>query len=234
MLRALLSFCLLLQLIPLNAQDESNRTTPPAPKSFFTTVLIRDILRDYNIGYAARLGPKHTLEARIGWVHQNKFVSKYTEKYLLSTDWKCQGPSFYVQLNKWKHGALFDKPVQWYYGVYTGYRYVYFIDGKMPLGGREHNETDEELTLSQWRNDILLLGSIGMKVSRYSTSEISLGFRVSWTHTNATATRFYPSPAGTAAYEAYKNEQVEKIPGAEGISIVPVLRFSSRLGWFNW
>jgi hypothetical protein len=229
----MLIFCLL-TVVYCNAQENSDRTSQPAPKSFFTTIVIRDILRDYNIGYATKIAPTHTIEARIGWVHRNRIVSRYYEQYLLSTDWKCQGPSFYVQLNKWKYGEAFSKPVVWFYGVYSGYRYVYFTDEKIPLGGRDHSESDEELTLSQWRNDILLLGSIGMKVSGYSTSEISLGVRLSWTHTNVSATRFYPSPAGTAEYETYKEEQAAKIPGAKGFSIVPVIRFSSRLGIFKW
>lgn len=218
----------------VQAQEQSDRNKPPAPEFGLSTIIIRDVLRDYNIGFMQRIGWHHTLEARIGWVHPNRIVSKYYEQYLLSTDWKFSGPSFYVQLNKWKYSFLLKKQRQCFFGVYAGYRYMFYTNRKMPMGGKDHSELDEELTLSQWRNDVLVLGSIGLRLSKYSTSEISLGVCFSWTHSHLIDTRFHPYAQGTLQDETYRRAQLNRLPGAEGFSVLPVLRVSSRIGWFSW
>lgn len=230
-----IALLLMLSSVRIAAQDDrQSRTVPPAPKAFVTTIVVRDIIRDYNIGFAKRIGWHHTAEVRLGWVHPNRIVSKYHEQYLLSTDWKFKGGSIYLQLNKWRFRTLLKKERQTFRGIYVGYRYMYFLDQQMPLGGPDHNEMDEVLTLSQWRNDFLVFATVGLRISKYSTSEISLGACVSWTHSNVSATKFYPFPEGTPQYESYRQEMTDKIRRTDGISIVPVLRVSSRIGYFRW
>jgi hypothetical protein len=231
--RVLLLIFLLGGVVEITAQ-ESDRTTP-APQFFVTTVVARNILRDYNIGYAHRIGSRYTLEARAGLVHPNRIVSRFHEKYLLSTDWKFKGASFYLQLNKWKYATIRKKERQMFYGLYAGYRYVYFIDEPMPMGGTEHSDLDEELILSQWRNDIMLFGTVGIRTSKFTTTEISLGVCFSFAHTHLADTRFHPYPEGTPEYEGYRNDQLDQLRGgARAFSVLPVLRISSRFGYFRW
>lgn len=231
--RGLLLIVMLCSAVDISAQTD-DRTRSPVPQSFITTIPIRDILRDYNIGYAHRLGEHYTLEARAGWVHPNRIVSKYYEMYLISTDWKFNGASFYLQLNKWKYITFLKKQRQVFYGWYAGYRYMYYIDAKMPLGGKDHSAQDEELTLSQWRDDILLFTTVGWRTSKFSTSELSIGFCVSFAHTHLVDTRFHPYATGTPEDENYRREQLDKVRGTQGFTMLPVIRFSSRVGYFNW
>lgn len=234
-MKRLVLFVLLVTIVnAVGAQDRDPDTRAVRPYASLTTIMIRDILRDYNLGYSFALDYKRTFEVRLGWVHPNRIVSRYYEKLFTSSDWKFKGPSIYLQMNTWQNGGFREKQFSWFYGWYAGYRYVYHTDSQMPLGGRDHSETDEEITLSQWRNDVILCGSLGMRLSKFSTSEVSLGVCLSWTNTNVSATRFYPYPVGTPGYEQYKNAQMNKVLGADGFSIVPVLRVSSRFGWFSW
>lgn len=231
MYRLLFIFALLLCTGKISAQDEPARTKPPAPQNYLTTILLRSILWDYNIGYAHRLDPQHTLEYRAGWVHRNNIIHEYYEKWLTSPEMLFHGPSFYVQWNQWKYTPGMPR---WYWGLIGGYRYQWHHDNGLSLAGTGGSSFAEDLTISQWRNDFLALFTIGFQTSKVSTFEISAGARLSFTHTHIGDTRFHPVNMTPAEYDAYRAGMVSKVPNGEGVSIVPLLRVSSRLGFFNW
>lgn len=215
---------------PATAQDGAIIADSPAPSSMFTTIPVRCILNDWNIGYAKRLGEQYTLETRVGWVHRNNFLDEYYVGMLTSTSMKFHGPSVYFQLNKWHSGK---KERNWFYGIIAGYRYLWYHDKSVWMGGMGGSSFAENLELSQWRNDVLLLGTIGIRTTRISSTEISLGARMSFTHTHDIDTRFHPVNMSPEEYEAYKDGAFAALPGAEGVSFTAVVRISSRFGRFK-
>lgn len=213
------------------AQDVGARVKPPAPGFFLTTIPIRCVLRDYNIGFAKRIGWHHTLEMRVGYVHKNDFLHEYYEGWLTSTEMHFRGPSVYFQLNKW----IYNKNQQRYYvGLIAGYRYLSYHDKSLWKGGMGGSSFEEEPVLSQWRNDLLILGAIGFNSTRVTTTEISIGIRVMHTYTNVVDTRFHPANMTTEEYDSYRANQVNSIPNAQGITLAPLIRITSRVGWFGW
>jgi hypothetical protein len=102
------------------------------------------------------------------------------------------------------------------------------------MGGFGGSSYDEQLLLSQWRNDVFLLGTIGFKSSRISTAEVSLGVRINYTHTNVVDTKFHFAYLSPQEYEQYKASAVEDLSYSEGWGVLPVIRFTSRLGWFRY
>jgi len=214
------------------AQDKVvARTKPPAPSFFLTTIPIRAVLRDYNIGFSKRIGWSHTFECRIGYVHHNKILDEYYSGWFTSTEMKFSGPSIYFQLNKWKY-TLEQK--RYYWGMIVGYRYLSYTDQKMWMGGIGGSSVAEELQLSQWRNDLILMCSIGFNSTKFTTTEIAIGLRVMQTHTHAIDTRFHPSYMTPAEYEAYKVDEFAELPNSKGLTLGPLIRVTSRVGWFGW
>jgi hypothetical protein len=214
-----------------HAQEESDRTKPPAPEYFLTTIPVRLALRDLNIGFAHRTSLKATIEARIGWVHGNKILHNVYEGMFTSTEMLYKGPSVYFQWNKWKVSAK-GKHVYW--ELVAGYRYLWYTDQNMWMGGLGGSSYAESLTLSQWRNDVLVLFTKGMQTSKWSTFEISAGLRISYAHTNVVDTRFHLDPYGSQAYEDYKASTTKNLPYSEGFGICPIVRVTSRIGMFSW
>lgn len=215
----------------LFGQDDGARTKPPAPKFFLTTIPVRLALRDLNIGFAHRIGWTHTLEGRVGWVHPNNVLHKYYSRWLTSTEMRFQGPSVYFQMNKWGYNK---KMKHTYLGIIAGYRYLWFTDQRMAIHDGDGNSDDEELTLSQWRNDVLLLGAVGFSTSRFSMTEISFGFRFMFTHSNVSDTKFYDPDWSQEEYSTYVAQTVDKIPNDEGFTVSPIIRITSRIGWVRW
>ena len=231
-MRKILLLTVLFLTCVLSAQDKGNgRTKPPAPENFITTIPVRSVLRDVNIGYGFALDPYHTIEYRIGWVHRNRILHEYYEGWLTSTEMHFRGPSFYVQLNKWKYRANTKRR---YWGVSAGYRYLYYHQESLWLGGLGGSTTAERPVLSQWRNDLLLLGSFGLQTSRISTLEFSLGVRVLHTYTHVHDTRFHPINMTGEEYDAYRASQVIEVPYSKGFGIQPVARVTLHVGIFTW
>jgi hypothetical protein len=226
-----LTFAFVLQVLALNAQKATDRTEPPVPKIFITTIPWRCVLNDYSIGYGIPLSSRHTIEYRVGWVHRNDLLHRYYEELLTSTDMRFRGPSFYVQLNKWNYTKNLRR---YFWGAIAGYRYTYYHDQTLWLGGTGGSSFVEQPLLSQWRNEVYLLGSLGIQTTRFTTIEISLGVRMMHTHTHVGDTRFHPDNMTTEEYDAYRAGQVSDIPYSQGFGIQPVLRVSSRLGYFKW
>lgn len=215
------------------AQEESDRTKPPAPEFFLTTIPIRCVLRDYNIGFAQRIGWFHTVEVRIGWVHADKPLHERYERWLSSTEMLFKGPSFYLQYNKWR---VNKKMKHTFWGVIAGYRYLFYEDRNFHIYDGDGRSYDDDITLSQWRNELLLMGTIGIRTTKISMSEISIGFRCMFTHTNVSASRIatqFPDQS-QATFDTYIASRLEKIPNNEGFSILPMIRITSRFGWFGW
>jgi hypothetical protein len=220
----------LLSGVQLRAQSSRLSADTTAPRYFITTIPVRVILSDFNIGAGKRITPDQTLELRLGYVHRNNLLHPYYEGWLTSAEMRFHGPSVYVQWNKWKRTK---KKRQWYWGLIAGYRYLWYHDEALWLGGTGGSSFDEQLTLSQWRNDVLLLGTIGIRTTRITSTEISLGVRLSHTYTHVGDTRFHPSNMTQAEYDQYRGGQVSNVPYASGFSILPVLRLSTRIGKFQ-
>ncbi len=230
MRRVLLVFGVLISLCNY-AQDSTRRTAAPAPKSFLSTIPARSILSDYNIGYAHSISSKYTLEYRIGWVHRNNILHEYYEGWFTSTDCRFHGPSFYLQLNKWNYMKSMRR---YYWGIITGYRYTWYYEKSLWLGGNSGSSFEERPVLSQWRNGIYVLGTLGIQTTRVSTFEISVGIRVMQTYTHVSDTRFHPQYMTPEEYDEYRVSLITEIPYAMGWGIQPVFRISSRLGLFEW
>lgn len=229
-LRILLSFVLGMQIFSLKAQDDTERARLPAPEFFLTTIPIRCALRDINIGFAHRVGLHHTLETRIGWVHSNKVAHKYYERWLNSSEMLFKGPSVYFQVNRW---LVNTKGRDIYFGLILGYRHLWYHDKNLLVSDPDGFSYSEEITLSQWRNDILILGSFGLGTTIFTTSEISIGVRLMDTHSHVTRTRNYYSGWTQQQYDEYISATLEKVPYAEGFGITPIIRITSRFGWFK-
>jgi hypothetical protein len=190
------------------------------------------MFRDINLGVAFRVRESQSFEVRLGWVHANKFLHRNLyEPGFTSTEMNYHGASVYFQWNKWRLSRS-GKPC--YFGIIVGYRYLFYTDKSMWMGGFEDSSDAEELLLSQWRNDIFILGSLGLKTSKNSTAEVSAGVRVNYTHTNVVDTRFHPVFVTAQEYEEYKRNSINGLPYSEGWGILPVIRFTSRIGWFSW
>ena len=213
------------------AQSESDRTKPPAPEFFLTTIPVRTVLRDINVGFAHRIDFFHTIEVRLGWVHPNKVLHNVYEGWFTSTEMHYQGPSVYFQLCKWSFGKTGKYK---YLGANLGYRYLWYYDKGMWMGGMGGSSFAESITLSQWRNDIFLLGSYGLGTTKLTCAEISIGLHITYTHTNVSDTRFHFPDLTAEEYEDYKRSTADGILFSEGWGIFPVIRFTSRLGWFSW
>ena len=214
----------------IKAQD-TEMNDLAGPKQFVTTIPVRCIMRDANIGYGFALTPRHTLEFRGGFVHRNLFLHEYYEKWLASTEMNFAGPSLYVQLNKWETAGTKNR---YYWGIIAGYRYLSYHDRSIRLTESRLSSISEEVKLSQWRNDFLLLFTIGYGTTKVSTSEISLGFRVMQTHTHVVDTRYHADGMTEEEYDDYKSDLLDEIPNSRGITIGPILRITSRFGWFSW
>jgi hypothetical protein len=222
----------LLTSLSMYAQQEADRTVPPAPKFFTTTIPVRCLFRDYNIGMGWRAGATNTIEVRAGWMHHNYLLHENLyEGWFTSTEMLFHGPSLYAQANRWK---MKKSGKRTYVGLIAGYRYLWFHDEGMWMGGMGGSSFAESITLSQWRNDVLLLVSKGWQTSKVSTFEVSVGVRLMFTHTNVTDTRFHFDPYGSEAYENYKRSVGNDLLFSEGFGILPLVRFSSRLGKFEW
>jgi hypothetical protein len=225
---AVFRFLLLSMLLASNAF--SQEVPVVAPRAYFTVIPIRLIFRDLNLGAAIRIQETKTVELRLGWVHSNRWLHhNLYEPAATSTEMNYSGPSVYFQFNKWRKGKA-DRLS--YVGFIAGYRYLYYTDKTMWMGGFGGSSYDEELLLSQWRNDIFLLGTIGFKSSKISTAEVSIGIRINCTHTNVVDTKFHFTYLSPQEYEQYKASAVEELPYSEGWGVLPVIRFTSRLGWF--
>lgn len=229
--RILHLFLMMFLVVCANAQDEPGRTKPPAPQSFITTIPVRCILRDYNIGYGHALDSYHTIEYRVGWVHRNNLLHEYYEGWFTSSEMRFHGPSVYVQWNKWDYTK---SQKRWYWGIIGGYRYLWHHESGLWMGGMGGSSFAESLTISQWRNDLLALFTIGIQTTKISTIEFSVGARVSNTHTHVDDTRFHIVGQTPEEYEAYRKAQTSTVPYGTGFSILPVVRLSSRFGKFNW
>lgn len=202
------------------------------PRIAITTIPVRLTFRDINLGVAFRVREAQTFEARLGWVHANKFLhSMLYEPGFTSTEMNYHGASVYFQWNEWSRSRS-GKPR--YFGIIAGYRYLYYTDKAIWMGGYGGSSYAEELLLSQWRNDIFLLGSFGVKTSSRSTAEVSLGLRINYTHTNVVDTKFHFPNMSAEEYEEYKRNTVQDLRYSEGWGLLPVIRFTSRIGWFSW
>lgn len=214
----------------LAAQKEGDPATPIYLKRFVSTIPIRCALRDLNIGYGQQVGSNYTLEGRAGWVYPNKILHEPYERWLTSTEMLFQGPSFYLQLNDWN---LKKKRVNIFFGFIAGYRYLWYHDKNLYVADSDGASYSEELTLSQWRNDFLLLGSIGLATTKFTTSELSLGVRIMHTHTQISATSRV-NFANQELQGEYIASVLEKVPNDKGFGIMPLIRITSRFGWFDW
>lgn len=148
----------------------------------------------------------------------------------MSPEMKFQGPSIYGQLNRWSYNKNLKRTFK---GLIVGYRYVWYYNKELRMGGIGGNSDAESPTLSQWRNDLYLLFSWGIQTSRITTTEITIGARIMYTHTHVIDTKFHNADPPDQ-YEEYKDKVRDDIPNAEGIGIAPVLRITSRFGWFEW
>ena len=219
-------------IINLSYAQKANVDSVNAPRIAITTIPVRLTFRDINLGVAFRIRESQTLEVRLGWVHANKFLHRNLyEPGFTSTEMNYHGASVYFQWNKWRISRA-GKPC--YFGIIGGYRYLFYTDKSMWMGGFGGSSDAEELLLSQWRNDIFILGSLGLKTSKNSTAEVSAGVRVNYTHTNVVDTRFHPVFITAQEYEEYKRNSINGLPYSKGWGILPVIRFTSRIGWFSW
>jgi hypothetical protein len=226
-------FVLSLFAIPLfaGAQNYSESSESPAPSSSITVIPARFLLWDFNIGYAKSIDDYRTLEFRLGYVHRNNVLHEYYEGFLTSTDMHFHGPSFYFQMNKWRYSKA---GARHFFGVITGYRYLWYQQESLWLGGWGGSSFAEWPVLSQWRNELLLLGTFGWRSSRFSTTEISIGIRIMQTHTHVDDTRFHPTYMTAEEYDRYRAGQINSIPNAEGITAWPLLRLTTHIGKFKW
>jgi hypothetical protein len=215
----------------VQAQDDPELKKPPAPKLFLTTIPVRLALRDINVGFAHKIGGDRTVEYRLGWVHPNKLLHRYYAFWLTSTEMRYQGPSFYLQMNNWKANK---KKKRIFQGVIVGYRYLWFTDQRMAIHDGDGFSDDEELTLSQWRSDILVLGTFGIGTTKFSMTEFSFGFRFMSTHSNVSDTKFYSPSWSEEEYANYIAQKVDEIPNDEGFTVAPIFRITSRIGWVIW
>lgn len=217
-------------IINLSYAQKANVDSVNAPRIAITTIPVRLTFRDINLGVAFRVSESETFETRLGWVHANKVLHNVYEGMFTSTEMLYSGPSVYFQWNKWK---LSGKGKKVYWGIIGGYRYLSFTDKNMWMGGLGGSSFAESLTLSQWRNDILLLFTKGLQTSKWTTFEISGGLRISCTHTNVSNTRFHFDPYGSEAYEDYKRRAANDLLFSEGLGVLPVVRITSRIGWMK-
>lgn len=221
---------LLFHALSVSAQDD-DRTPRVAPSFSLTTIPVRCILRDWNIGMTKSLNVKQTVEVRIGYVHHNNLLHRYYEEWLTSTEMRFKGPSVYFQWNFWR---MTSHNKHWYFGPIVGYRYLWYNQESLWLGGTGGSSFAEEPVLSQWRNDLILLFAVGRMSTKVTCTEVSLGGRVSQTHTFVNDTRFHPAGQSAEEYEQYKNSVKSQVPDAEGFSIWPVVRITTRIGKFEW
>jgi|GEM_PF-1304902 len=231
-MRITLTVLVLIFLMKNVKANSSDSVISTVPRISITTIPVRLIFRDINLGVAIRINDSQTFETRLGWVHDNKYLHRMLyEPAFTSTEMNYRGPSVYFQWNKWKTAR---SGKSFYFGFIAGYRYLFYTDKTMWMGGFGGSSYGEELLLSQWRNDIFLLGSMGLKTSKNSTGEVSVGIRVNYTHTNVVDTKFHPVFVVAEEYEEYKRNSINGSPYSEGWGILPVIRFTSRIGWFNW
>lgn len=158
-------------------------------------------------------------------------LHKHYNSWLNSSEMLFNGPSIYLQANKWR---IDKKNRHTFTGIVVGYRYLFYTDKEFTVYDPDGRSYDEELTLSQWRNDLLFLISVGVGTTKFSMTEISIGARFMFTHTNVSATQrvtYFPSQEQYDEYIAYRMDQ---IPNDEGFNVMPIVRITSRVGWFQW
>lgn len=217
--------------LQLAAQDDTEYNRPAAPEFAFTTIPVRCILRDINLGFAHRIGSVHTLEGRVGWVHPDHILHKYYNLWLNSSEMRFQGPSVYIQLNKWRINKI-GRHI--FLGCVAGYRYLWYEDKQLTVYDPDGRSYDEDITLSQWRNDFIVLGTIGITTTKFSMSEISVGLRFMFTHTHVSKTKNYYPGWTQQQYDEYVDATMDRVPNDEGFGMMPIIRITSRFGWFEW
>jgi hypothetical protein len=167
----------------------------------------------------------------VGWVHPNKLLNRrFYNSWLNSSEMLFQGPSFYLQLNRWRIGKK-GKPR--YFGLILGYRYLSYRDKLFHVYDSDGRSYDRDLNLSQWRNDILVLGTFGIATTRFTMSEISLGVRLMFTHTRVNTIKNGLMTWTEEQNPSFVAATLDMMPYNEGFNMAPIIRITSRIGWFQ-
>lgn len=213
------------------AQGTGEIAPSPAPSFAITTIPIRNVLREYNIGIMKSIDAEHTLELNFGYVHKNDFAHNVLlEPWFTSPDMQFHGPSVGVQWNQWKFNPRGKRT---YWGLIATYRYLWYHDRGLWKGGTGGSSFSELITLSQWRNEVQLLITKGWQTSRFTSFDFSAGIRLMYTHSNVSDTRFRFPDMDDAEYESYRAAQVNDVPFAEGFGVMPAVRITWKLGIFG-
>lgn len=152
---------------------------------------IRLAFREIGLGYEFPFRQSIGLEIRPGFFYPSKFLDEYFVGAASSPNMKFKGASLISKMRFYKAGKKENGLRNLNFSF--GYRYLWFTDESLWMGGFGGSSFANELYLSQWRNDlILMIGKGNALISKniLNEFEMNIGARFSFLHTKVNDCRF--------------------------------------------
>jgi hypothetical protein len=136
------------------------------------TAIIRNLVREANIGFELRRSFTHGHEVRLGFVYSSAPVEEIYETWAVSTLGKFRGPSVAYQYR------FYFQPVHnpKYLLLSAMYRYQWFTNAYHSLSGTSSSSDNDWIVLSQWRNDLILKAAVCFNADPRNLVHFELGF----------------------------------------------------------
>lgn len=194
---------------------------------------LRMAFREIGLGYEFPVRESIGLEIRPGYIYPSKFLDQYFVGAASSPNMKFKGVSLISQTRFYKAGKKENGLRNLNFSV--GYRYLWYTDEYLWLGGFGGSSYANELYLSQWRNDlILMVGSGNARLSKkvLHEFEMNIGARFSLLHTKVNDCRFCHGvnvPPGSTVEEQAEKARDELNP-ADGFSGMLLVALTYHIG----
>lgn len=196
---------------------------------------LRCAIREAAVGFEFGLNKNRSLEIRPGFIFPDKFLDGLYVGFASSPNMKYKGVSLMTETRFYTSSK---ENRQGYLSFLVGYRYMWYTDEWMWMGGLGGSSYANELYLSQWRNDLLLMvgkGSMRLNGPLLKEFELGAGFRLSYLHTKVNDCRFCHGsivPPGSTVEETADKARGELRP-SDGISgmLQVYMRYTIGMKW---
>ena len=194
---------------------------------------IRMVFREIGAGYEFPIRESIGLEIRPGFIYPSKLLDEYYVAAASSPNMKFNGVSLISQTRFYKARKKGNGLLNLNFSL--GYRYLWYTDKALWMGGFGGSSFANELYLSQWRNDLILMvgcGNARLTKKFLHEIEMNIGGRLSLLHTKVNDCRFCHGvnvPPGSTVEEQADNARSELHPD-DGFSGMLMFSLTYHIG----